>query len=242
VWSAPFELKKRRTKEGEGSSMAEGCRVCGRMFKDRHAMESHYGKMHGAARVTAENLSFFCLSCKVLINGDARDAHELLHRKAKGKRTRDDASEIEGFDLMTSSDDVFEVSEQDATMIESRFFYLEQEAKLEAQRAVVQSDEPGFDILAGTWKEESEEQVKEKKKQVRDATVMAFGQMCVKHSVSHRLGNALLRFMTNPLYDPAVLPRDLRTLHKRFDLLLKTHSRVAVQVLFYLVLCPLKYY
>ena len=47
--------------------------------------------------------------------------------------------------------------------------------------------------------------------------VRAFGELVNKHGVTHSLGGDLLKFMKNPLHQPALLPKTLRTLLKDYD-------------------------
>ena len=50
-----------------------------------------------------------------------------------------------------------------------------------------------------------------------DRTLGMFGDLCITYNLSHRLGNAFLKFIQSPLTDPSLLPRDMRTVMKRYD-------------------------
>ena len=56
--------------------------------------------------------------------------------------------------------------------------------------------------------------------EIKRRTLKAFGEIIEAHNVSHRLGNALLKFMTNPLYRASSLDRCLKTVIRKYRKLL----------------------
>ena len=57
--------------------------------------------------------------------------------------------------------------------------------------------------------------------EVETRTLRLFSELCLKHNLTHSVGNAFLKFMLNPLIDPRKLPKDMRTLRSRYDKVLK---------------------
>ena len=95
----------------------------------------------------------------------------------------------------------------DAVDETSPYFFLEEQSRIERQT---------MDAVESKYESEEDE--------IKRRTLKAFGEIVETFHVSHRLGNALLHFLKNPLFNASSLDLCLKTVIKKYRKILTEES------------------
>ena len=162
------------------------CNVCGEEFKSPEGCAIHKGMLHSMKHIKEQFGSYICPYCGTFVNGAARDAHERIHSVPKGKRKRESSSGEEDIFLFEGREQCVEspmdISSEADISIGSKspslagdeapdpFFYMEEQIAREGAASVPAEVE------------------------VSERTLRAFGELCIKYTVSHSLEMHFLGF------------------------------------------------
>jgi hypothetical protein len=121
----------------------------------------------------SESDSYTCSDCGVDVDGISREEHERRHRRLYSEGVNENKAGDEEYPDFGHGD----MSTGHNGVLDKRFFMLERQAGVE-QAVLDRAEFRHVDTAA----------------EIRGRTQSAFGQLCVKHNVSHALGNSFLHF------------------------------------------------
>ena len=222
------------------------CGYCFRKFGSARGVESHIGMVHSMTKFVQQGGSFVCAKCSLSVNGKhASDhrAHPHGDDSAAGPDDKTDASDVISFapgldddehgshtndsggsgssvhSARSGSDDDTDddawslphVPDLDTVNVPEQFMYLgAQEAKRVAERE---------DVLGGDEDPFADPE---------EEAVIKFAELCIEQHVSSKLATAFLNLF-GEIRDQR-LPRDSRTLRKRYDKIIDERNAASKSV------------
>lgn len=176
------------------------CRICLQSYLSKRGLRTHMGRKHNIAS-ESQIMTYYCHICDVIVNGESRVRHERFHDDERSQEVPEEkAPSVNSGNSGSDGEYGFHGDMDVDEAREIRFRTMNRQSEVEQAVVASMTFGPGEDEQA-----------------IKARTNAAFGDIAVKHNLSHRLGNDILHFLKDPKYDPSYLPKDMRTVFSRVD-------------------------